>query len=719
VVRIEKVVGSNQNDTLYASDINNRISFQEMANTYNLVGGGGDDKLFACGEKLNPGQNTELFGGAGNDALSADITKDNRRHDLWGGSGSDTFILTGDLKQAEAISSKAAQIAFDFFRNIIPATLSLIPVVGLFLSYAGTLLNQTINAVNAAGNTPESMPNDDLVHINDFTLGEDVITLPKLNGDPSYRISMPSGMNNRFFIEVKGSNETDFHNIAQVEVTNPLEGVSNARNLDWFLSNSFSVTKGDYTIGDVVKIDNSKDESTNLSIYGNNTNDEIQGGKGNNEIQGFGGDDTLTGGAVNDTLRGGDGNDTLNAGAGNDILNGGAGDDILNPGYSEGSTDTVNGGDGNDLLQVDYTSKTDGGIHVGLYNTNNIWNRAGGQILVTVSNVENDNITGTQYDDVFEGNPGNDTFNGGAGNDILNGGDGQLFSKISISSVVGGFSTDQKYLSLDANGDGLNDIIQIYNNYGTATAASKKNNGDGTFSGLKDVGIGGFSADQKYLSLDANSDGRNDIIQIWNKNGTAIASPKINQGNGDFTWGGDYEIGGFSADQKYLSLDANGDGRNDIIQIYNKNGTAYTNVYSGNGAGNDLLTGGLGKDTLTGGLGADRFDYRNLADSVFNTFDVITDFNATAGNDLFVVSTARTGFNNVGTVATLDTTGITAKLTNTTFAANAAAQFSFGSRTFVGINDTIAGFDPTKDAIIEVTGLAGTLGLNNFTTTLA
>ena len=72
----------------------------------------------------------------------------------------------------------------------------------------------------------------------------------------------------------------------------------------------------------------------------------------------------------------------------------------------------------------------------------------------------------------------------------------------------------------------------------------------------------------------------------------------------------------------------------------------------------------------------------------------------------------------MGTVATLDTTGITAKLTNTTFAANAAAQFSFGSRTFVAINDTIAGFDPTKDAIIEVTGLTGTLGLNNFTTTL-
>jgi len=133
----------------------------------------------------------------------------------------------------------------------------------------------------------------------------------------------------------------------------------------------------------------------------------------------------------------------------------------------------------------------------------------------------------------------------------------------------------------------------------------------------------------------------------------------------------------------------------------------------------DTLNGGAGKDTLTGGLGADRFDYRNLADSVFNSFDVITDFNATAGNDSFLVATARTGFSNAGSVATLDTNGIAVKLTTATFTANAAAQFSFGSRTFVAINDATAGFAATTDAIIEVTVLTGNLGLKNFTTTLA
>ncbi|MBD2556838.1 S8 family serine peptidase [Aphanizomenon flos-aquae FACHB-1290] len=135
-------------------------------------------------------------------------------------------------------------------------------------------------------------------------------------------------------------------------------------------------------------------------------------------------------------------------------------------------------------------------------------------------------------------------------------------------------------------------------------------------------------------------------------------------------------------------------------------------------AGNDILTGGVGKDSLTGGLGVDRFDYRVLTNSLLSNFDVVTDFNANASNDLFLVSTARSVFSNVGSVATLDTAGIAAKLTAAAFTVNSAAQFTFGSRTFVAINNATAGFGATTDAIIEVTGLTGTLGLNNFTTTL-
>ncbi|MFN6217628.1 MAG: bluetail domain-containing putative surface protein, partial [Aphanizomenon sp.] len=150
------------------------------------------------------------------------------------------------------------------------------------------------------------------------------------------------------------------------------------------------------------------------------------------------------------------------------------------------------------------------------------------------------------------------------------------------------------------------------------------------------------------------------------------------------------------------------------IAAINGTGNTGNNVIIGNGA-NNILTGGTGKDTLTGWLGVDRFDYLTLTDSLLSNFDVVTDFNALAGNDLFLVSTARSVFSDVGSVATLDAPVIADKLTNPFSIANSAARFTFGARTFVAINDDTAGFSATTDAIIEVTGLTGTLGLNNFT----
>ncbi|MEJ1931922.1 bluetail domain-containing putative surface protein [Nostoc sp. NIES-2111] len=46
------------------------------------------------------------------------------------------------------------------------------------------------------------------------------------------------------------------------------------------------------------------------------------------------------------------------------------------------------------------------------------------------------------------------------------------------------------------------------------------------------------------------------------------------------------------------------------------------------------------------------------------------------------------------------------------------AQFTFGSRIFVPINDATAGFSATTDSIIEATDLTSILGINNFTTSL-
>jgi Ca2+-binding RTX toxin-like protein len=53
--------------------------------------------------------------------------------------------------------------------------------------------------------------------------------------------------------------------------------------------------------------------------------------------------------------------------------------------------------------------------------------------------------------------------------------------------------------------------------------------------------------------------------------------------------------------------------------------------------GGDLLVGGGGKDTLTGGAGADFFEYLRFADSSGANVDLITDFNASEGDVVFML----------------------------------------------------------------------------------
>jgi serralysin len=47
------------------------------------------------------------------------------------------------------------------------------------------------------------------------------------------------------------------------------------------------------------------------------------------------------------------------------------------------------------------------------------------------------------------------------------------------------------------------------------------------------------------------------------------------------------------------------------------------------------------------------------------------------------------------------------------FGPSAASAFTFGSgatqRTFLAVNDSLAGYDNTRDQIIEITGLTGSL----------
>jgi Ca2+-binding RTX toxin-like protein len=441
------------------------------------------------------------------------------------------------------------------------------------------------------------------------------------------------------------------------------------------------------------------------------------GNAGNNVITDNIANNTLNGGAGNDTLDGGASIDTLDGGAGTDTLIGGLGDDIY---IVDTTTDAVieNANEGIDTIQSSVTYS--------IAARTNIEN-------LTLTGTTAINGTGNELNNVITGNSANNTLNGAAGNDTLDGGAG-------TDTLIGGLGDDIYIVdsTTDTITENANEGIDTIQSSVTLTLATNVENLtltgttaiNGTGNELNNV-ITGNSANNTLnggagndtldggASIDTLIGGLGDDIYIVDSTTDTIIE---NVGEGTDTIQSSVTLT-LATNVENLTLTG--------TTAINGTGNAANNVITGNsanntlngGAGNDILTGGVGKDTLTGGRGRDRFDYRVLTDSLLDNFDLITGLNATTGNDLFLVTTARSRFSNAGPVATLDANGIATRLTIATFTANSAAQFTFGTgantRTFVAINDATAGFSATTDAIIEVTGLIGTLGRNNFTTTLA
>jgi len=319
-----------------------------------------------------------------------------------------------------------------------------------------------------------------------------------------------------------------------------------------------------------------------------------------------------------------------------------------------------------------------------------------------------DSIKGNALNNYLDGKSGNDTLIGGVGADTLQGGIGidtasyaSASGAINVSLSTGkgtlGDAKDDVLLSIEnVTGSGFDDNI---------TGSALANTLDG---GVGEDILSGAGGNDSLLGGDGNDNltGGADADTLNGGNGTDTASYSsavtVSLTTGTGTLG--------EAIGDVLSNIENLTGSNSSDSL---TGSSVSNALVGNG-GNDTLTGLGGKDTLTGGSGRDKFGYKILGDSLFANFDVVKDFKAV--DDYFLIASKPSSFvfSNVGTVSALTLTGIGAKLTSTTFKASNAAQFSFGARSFVAINNSLGGFLSTTDAIIEVTGLSGTLTAGNF-----
>lgn len=272
----------------------------------------------------------------------------------------------------------------------------------------------------------------------------------------------------------------------------------------------------------------------------------------------------------------------------------------------------------------------------------------------------------------------------------------------------------------------------------TDGAGSIQNTGsikDVVITGTKDV-----TAD--FISLNANVDKLvstttgNTTITITNAGAANEAGSTVTLGN--------------AADGKANSLTFLGAGnQNNTVTGGTGNDTIVTaggNDTINAGAGNDTITGGAGADKLTGGAGNDKFIFASTAVTKNALFDVnntsaanidsITDFVGNGVNTGDTITLTAAGFLGTTTTATPATNTLVSK---TVASANSFAEIStalnnldvadqivvsgatvnsLAAITVTGgsmagkyliVNDTTKAIDFTTDAIINITGITGTL----------
>ena len=136
-------------------------------------------------------------------------------------------------------------------------------------------------------------------------------------------------------------------------------------------------------------------------------------------------------------------------------------------------------------------------------------------------------------------------------------------------------------------------------------------------------------------------------------------------------------------------------------------------AYQSGDAAANLLKAGPGADLLTGSAGNDVFRVTSLGQSLLGALDRITDFSIGSDSLDGPNGVAAGQVAKLGSVAALNEQGVASLLTAITFQAHQAASFSFGTgpttRTFVALNDAVAGFQSASDGVLEITGYSGDL----------
>jgi len=204
---------------------------------------------------------------------------------------------------------------------------------------------------------------------------------------------------------------------------------------------------------------------------------------------------------------------------------------------------------------------------------------------------------GDRRDDVIN------VFNDGSGKvaiDVyrfnLNSGAGASRMTLAVSKRNGPFQStgpwdaSQKWFVADLNNDGRADLFAVRNDAGSATIDVYLSTDSGFTYSTWETRAGGFSDTQKWFVGDVNGDGLPDLINVFEAGIPAVGANidvHLNTGSAFQIQRWSTNSGRYAATQKTFVGDVNGDGRADLVTVYNDQNQATIDVRLSTGSAFD------------------------------------------------------------------------------------------------------------------------------------
>ncbi len=171
---------------------------------------------------------------------------------------------------------------------------------------------------------------------------------------------------------------------------------------------------------------------------------------------------------------------------------------------------------------------------------------------------------------------------------------GNSLENVVWATQQGGFSEDQKWLTGDFNGDGRDDLANVFNEANQASIDVHLSNGNSFTNQRWATQQGGFWNEQKWLAGDFNSDGQDDLGNVFNEANQASIDVHLSNGNSFTNQRWATQQGGFWNEQKWLAGDFNGDGKDDLANVFNEANQVSIDVHSANSLPNYSSINGYG-----------------------------------------------------------------------------------------------------------------------------